>query len=171
MSVDYQKIREDNRNNWSETSISFVRDLLTRLYSDHTHFISEILQNANDALGKRGQWDGERSVSLSLDSAGLTVSHFGKPFDGNDVLGICSFGKSTKLEDLTSIGQFGIGFKSVYAFTDTPEIHSGDEHFLIESCVFPQGIGKRCLEPEETQIIIPFDKDLGGRRIREGCSA
>ena len=134
---------------------------MTRLYSDHTRFISEILQNANDALGKRGQWDGERSVSLSLDSAGLTVSHFGKPFDGNDVLGICSFGKSTKLEDLTSIGQFGIGFKSVYAFTDTPEIHSGDEHFLIESCVFPQGIGKRCLEPEETQIIIPFDKDLG----------
>lgn len=161
MPVDYQKIREDNRNDWSEKSISFVRDLLTRLYSDRTHFISEILQNANDALGKRGQWDGERSVSLSLDSDGLTVSHFGKPFDGNDVLGICSFGESTKLEDLTSIGQFGIGFKSVYAFTDTPEIHSGDEHFLIESCVFPQGIGKRCLEPEETQIIIPFDKDLG----------
>ena len=161
MPVDYQKIREDNRNDWSEKSISFVRDLLTRLYSDRTHFISEILQNANDALGKRGQWDGERSVSLSLDSDGLTVSHFGKPFDGNDVLGICSFGESTKLEDLTSIGQFGIGFKSVYAFTDTPKIHSGDEHFLIESCVFPQGIGKRHLEPEETQIIIPFDKDLG----------
>ncbi|MCH7831938.1 MAG: hypothetical protein IIC55_03605 [Proteobacteria bacterium] len=45
---------------------------------------------------------------------------------------------TAKLEAL--IGRFGIGFKSVYAFTDCPEIHSGDEHFAIESFVWPKGI-------------------------------
>jgi hypothetical protein len=39
--------------------------------------------------------------------------------------------------DLTAIGRFGIGFKSVYAFTDRPEIHSGAEDFAIEGYIRP----------------------------------
>ncbi len=39
------------------------------------------------------------------------------------------------------IGKFGIGsFKSVYAFTRSPEIHSGDEHFIIERYIRPRSI-------------------------------
>ncbi len=161
MPADYQKIREDNREDWGKKGIRLIGELLPRLYSDRAHFIYELLQNAEDALGKRTNWRGQRSVTFSLDSSGLTVSHFGKLFDEKDVVGICSAGESTKLEDLTSIGQFGIGFKSVYNFTSRPEIHSGDEHFAIESLVFPHSANERALNAGETQIIIPFNKDLG----------
>ena len=161
MPADYQKIREDNREDWGKKGIRLIGELLPRLYSDRAHFIYELLQNAEDALGKRTNWRGQRSVTFSLDSSGLTVSHFGKLFDEKDVVGICSAGESTKLEELTSIGQFGIGFKSVYNFTSRPEIHSGDEHFAIESLVFPHSANERALNAGETQIIIPFNKDLG----------
>lgn len=44
-------------------------------------------------------------------------------------------GETTK--DLTDIGRFGIGFKSVYSITQRPEVHSGEEDFAIENFVFP----------------------------------
>ena len=70
---------------------------------------------------------------------------------------MCGIGESTK--ELTDIGRFGIGFKSVYAFTDSPEIHSGNEHFAIEDYVHPRQVSALCLEPEETVIRIPFRDD------------
>ena len=51
---------------------------------------------------------------------------------------ICSIGLSNK--DLTQIGNFGIGFKAVYAYTDLPEIYSGDERFRIRNFKEPEGI-------------------------------
>ena len=59
------------------------------------------------------------------------------PFDEADVRGVCGVGTSSKSGDLTKIGTFGIGFKSVYAYTNTPRIYSGDEHFRIENYVRP----------------------------------
>ena len=55
---------------------------------------------------------------------------------------ICGIGESTKDTDLTAIGRFGIGFKSVYAITNQPEIHSGDEDFGIKNYVHPVAIKK-----------------------------
>ena len=83
-----------------------------------------------------------------------SVIHFGKPFDEDDVRGVCGIDESTK--DLTSIGRFGIGFKSVYAFTDSPEIHSGSEHFAIDSFVWPRAVAGDGLPPEQTVIRLPF---------------
>ena len=100
-----------------------------------------------------GRGNRERcSSSLSHDA--LSVTHFGKPFDEDDVRGVCGIGESTK--DLTSIGRFGIGFKSVYAFTDSPEIHSGSEHFAIDSFVWPRVVAGDGLRPEQTVIRLPF---------------
>ena len=131
--------------------------LLANRYDDRTHFIFELLQNAEDALAKRGGWDGQRAVEFSLSADALSVTHFGKPFDENDVRGICGIGESTK--DLTAIGRFGIGFKSVYAFTDSPEIHSGTEHFAIDSFVWPRAISGSYLPQEQTIIRLPFRSD------------
>ena len=39
--------------------------------------------------------------------------------------------KGTSREDLVKTGRFGIGFKSVFAFTATPIIISWPEHFQI----------------------------------------
>ena len=128
--------------------------LLANRYDDRTHFIFELLQNAEDAIARRTQWSGSRAVSFELESDGLRVSHFGVPFDHKDVRGVCGIGESTK--ELTAIGRFGIGFKSIYAFSDRPEVHSGSEDFAVESFVWPVAVGPVERDKDETVILIPF---------------
>jgi len=41
---------------------------------------------------------------------------------------------------LTLIGKFGAGFKSVFAVTKTPQIHSGEYHFKIRDFIIPEQI-------------------------------
>ena len=158
MPTDYDAIRRANEEEYGKGIPRYGRTLLADRYDDRTHFIFEILQNVEDALKKRSEWNGNRSVDFSLSSDGVTISHFGIPFDEADVRGVCGIAESTKAE-LTAIGRFGVGFKSVYAFTDSPEIHSGDEHFTIESYVWPRTAQERSLQPEETIIYLPFRSD------------
>jgi len=136
--------------------------LLAERYDERTHFVFELLQNAEDALGRRVNWSGSRAVSFELSSGSLRVGHFGAPFSERDVRGICGIAESSK--GLTEIGRFGIGFKSVYAVTDRPEIHSGDEHFGIDSFVWPSGMRPIKRKPGETVFVLPLreDEDLGG---------
>lgn len=148
MPCDYDKIREENiRKYGTETRhLSF----LGRLYTDRTHFIFEILQNAEDA--------GATKVLFQLFNDRLEVTHDGRVFNEDDVRGICGVGDGTKAEDLTQIGKFGIGFKSVYAYTSTPEIHSAEESFKIESYVRPYPIKlKKVNDPWTTLFVFPFD--------------
>lgn len=154
MPVDYDALREENLVKYGTDIGRIGRELLAERYDDRTHFIFEVLQNAEDALKKRGEWTGQRSVEFSLSDTALTISHHGKPFDEADVRGVCGIGESTK--EYTDIGRFGIGFKSVYAFTDTPEIHSGEERFAIDSYVWPRAVAAKTLALEETQFHIPF---------------
>ena len=135
-------------------------------YDDRTHFIYELLQNAEDALAKRVGWTGQRSIRFELSERELRVSHFGKPFDEADVRGICGIGKSTK--DITQIGRFGIGFKSVYAFTDGPEVHSGEEDFWIKSFVWPIAAPGIQRETSETIIVMPLRNPADGGEIGAG---
>jgi hypothetical protein len=75
--------------------------------ADATYFIFELLQNAEDA--------GATRVKCSLFRDRLEVLKDGRFFSDADVRGICAIGKGTKSYDLTQIGKFGIGFKSVHA--------------------------------------------------------
>ena len=149
MSADYQKIREENiaRYGWDTA----VLDLLGQLYSERTHFIFELIQNAEDA--------GATELAFELFEDRLELRHDGRPFTEADVRGVCGVGQSGKSGDLTSIGRFGIGFKSVYAYTRTPRVHSGDEHFRIENFVRPVGGGAGSAAPAETLFVFPFDHD------------
>ncbi|MDP1917106.1 MAG: hypothetical protein Q8L14_12775 [Myxococcales bacterium] len=150
----YAAIGDENRTRYG-TDIGRVGPmLLADRYDDRTHFIFELLQNAEDALGRRGNTGGPRSVSFTLSPGRLKLSHFGRPFDEADVRGICGIAQSTK--DQYSIGRFGIGFKSVYTFTDRPEIHSGDEDFAVESYVQPKTVAPLARNEDETQIILPL---------------
>jgi hypothetical protein len=160
---DYDQIREENikRYGWDTA----VLDLLGHLYSDRTHFLFELLQNAEDA--------GATEITFELFQDRLEVRHDGREFNEDDVRGVCGVGKGTKADDLTQIGKFGIGFKSVYAYTKSPQIHSGSEHFRIESYVRPfadqpvAGLGSRTL------LVLPFDRDdpAAGIAVREISSA
>lgn len=150
----YEAICEENRESYGTKGAQKSGQLAAGLYDDRTHFIFELLQNAEDALGRRGEWYGSRKVEFTLNPACLTLSHFGKPFDEADVRSVCDIAESTKNE--SSIGRFGLGFKSVYTVTDLPEIHSGDEDFAIENYVFPKRMARSARAADETQIALPL---------------
>ena len=155
---DYAAIRKDHRTRYGTDIAEFGPRLFEEQYADPTHFLLELLQNAEDALARRasrsnGAPVGERGVTFNLTDEALEVRHFGDPFDREDVRSICGIGRSTK--DRKDIGRFGLGFKSVYAFTDRPEIHSGPEDFAIGSYVWPEKADPLDSEPHETVILLP----------------
>ena len=168
MASDYQAIREDNKRRYGTDIGRIGKLLLANRYDDRTHFIYELLQNAEDALAKRDGWTGQRSICFDLAGRELRVSHFGKPFDEADVCGICGIADSSKDEDVTQIGHFGIGFKSVYAFTDRPEVHSDAEDFGIESFVWPIAVPQIQCETGETIIVMPLREPADGEEIGAG---
>jgi len=184
VAADYQGIREENiaRYGWDTA----VLDLLGQLYSERTHFIFELIQNAEDA--------GATEVAFELFEDRLELAHDGRLFTEADVRGVCGVGQSGKAGDrtggkagdrtggqagdrtggesgdLTAIGKFGIGFKSVYAYTRTPRIYSGGEAFRIENFVRPHAV-----DPAErldlggtlagTRFVFPFDHDTVPARV------
>lgn len=150
MPSDYDKIRDDNILEYGQGTrhLSF----LGRLYTDRTHFMFELLQNAEDAGASR--------ILFRVLQDRLEVKHDGRPFNESDVRGLCGVGEGTKSEDLTKIGKFGIGFKSVYAYTSGPEIHSGDESFRIDNYVRPYGVEPRKVgESWTTLFVFRFDAE------------
>lgn len=159
MPADYDLIRRENERRYGTDIGRIGPMLLADRYDDRTHFIFELLQNAEDALRRRANWHGSRRVVFSLKTEKLQFRHCGLPFDESDVRGICGIGEGTKLDDLTAIGRFGIGFKSVNALTDRPEIHSGDEDFAIESFVWPVAVHPIDRHADETVIILPLKPD------------
>ena len=78
MPANYGFIRTENRRKYGEEIARIGGMLLADRYDDRTHFIFEVLQNAEDALMKRGEWHGTRAVKFSLSSNALEISHFGK---------------------------------------------------------------------------------------------
>ncbi len=157
MPTNYNRILQENRTKYGTEIDNIGRMLMSGLYADRTQFIFEMLQNAEDALARREKREERRSVEFSLSANALTFAHFGKPFDEADVRGVCGIGESSK--DLIDVGKFGIGFKSVYAYTDSPEIHSGSEHFAIDSYTWPREIPGVSLPPGGTVIRLPFNGD------------
>ena len=155
--INYKALIKENERKYGTDIGRIGRMLLANRYSDRSQFIFELLQNAEDALKRRPpDWD-KRTVKFELNETQLSVSHFGEKFTENDVRGICGIDESTK--DITAIGRFGIGFKSVNAYTDSPLVHSGSNHFKIDRYVHPVEIAAIELANEETRIILPFSED------------
>jgi len=87
-------------------------------------FILELLQNADDAEAK--------NVILSFENGEFTCEHDGvKIFQESDAIGISRIGFTGKEESENSIGRFGLGFKSVFQYTDSVRIHSGRFNFSL----------------------------------------
>lgn len=153
MASDYAAIREANRAEYGNVG-RWGRDVLVNRYDSSAHFVFELLQNAEDALKRRNSWNGSREVRFELTPTSLRIVHCGNPFTLEDVKGVCGVGETTK--DLTDIGRFGIGFKSVYAITDRPEVHSGVEEFAIENFVFPTAAPPTSRAAVQTEFVLPL---------------
>ena len=160
MATDYKKINVKSRIN-----LRSIRDQR----GDKTHFVYELVQNADDSKSKQ--------IELHLCEKELLVWNDGCKFREEDVLRISSIGFSDK--DLTQIGNFGTGFKAVYNYTDRPEVYSGDERFCLPdptstsktledlaSSSLVEGIDKvppriaELVEEGKTVFRLPFKEDL-----------
>lgn len=131
-------------------------NVIADLYSSRSHFIYELLQNADDALAS--------DVLFQLTTSQLKITHNGKrKFIFKDVESITTVGSSTKPNEMNSIGRFGAGFKSVFTITKTPRIHSGEYHFQIVNYIVPESI-KAIPTNDETIIILPFNNEAFGSK-------
>ena len=87
--------------------------------------ILELLQNAHDALAKAGP-DDPRQISFVLSTCpepALLIGNSGCPFHIKDFKGICQLGQSPK-DPNKSVGNKGLGFRSVLEVSTCPEIWS-----------------------------------------------
>lgn len=170
MPIDYKQICLDNIRRRGEEFDDIGRLISEQLYSDRSHFVYELLQNAEDALERRFRLYPNDNypckVQFRLFQDRMEFRHFGAPFNEEDVRGISDVLKGTKREDCIQIGTFGIGFKSVYGFTASPEIHSGDEHFIIKRYIRPEAKDPNFISiaNHETVFNFPFDhKELSDK--------
>ena len=136
-------------------------------YSDQAHFIYELLQNADDVAAS--------DVRFSLRERELLFFHNGKRHfsvsdpaneesdsaDGKlgDINAITSVANSTKKSDSNSIGKFGVGFKAVFQYTETPMIYDDEFAFRIERFIVPIALQLEHPErkPGETVFVFPFN--------------
>ena len=113
-----------------------LQRLAQELYCEDSHFLFELLQNADD---NRYDPDSIPTLAIELDrhaeSDGkevfeLLVFNNELGFRVDDVRALCDVGASTKAlpDDVAAAaamtGEKGIGFKAVFRVTATPEIHS-----------------------------------------------
>ena len=112
---------------------------ILQLYAEGLSIFHEIIQNADDSLAKKVvfllDYDSYSSASLfskelaNQQNAALLVYN-DQIFTAKDFKAIKEIGSASKLDELKSTGKFGLGFNSVYHFTDTPMIYS-DNNLVI----------------------------------------
>jgi hypothetical protein len=119
-------------------------------YPDEAHFIYELLQNAEDA--------GATEVLFELYPDRCVFEHNGtRHFDERDIRAITGIFNSSKKESTDKIGKFGVGFKSVFVYTDTPIIHSKHYSFEILKLVLPREVPATHGLGERTRFEFPFN--------------
>ena len=88
--------------------------------------VLELLQNAHDVLAFAPS-DDPRQISFVLNSSPeqpeLLIANSGRPFRREDFSGICQLGQSPK-DPNESVGNKGLGFRSVLELTTRPEVWS-----------------------------------------------
>lgn len=160
------KDREDSAKTLEKPSMRGIKNSVVEKYSDQAHFIYELLQNANDAKATKS--------SFQLTNEGLYFRHNGKILFSvsnpdtededkeNDRLGhinsITAIANSNKTE--SSIGKFGVGFKAVFQYTETPHIFDPNFQFKIDRFIIPVKLENDLSDrqKDETVFYFPFNK-------------
>ncbi|KAK7247091.1 hypothetical protein RIF29_41968 [Crotalaria pallida] len=154
--------------------------LSQELYSQDSHFILELVQNADDNNYPENV---EPTLTFILRHSGIVVLNNEHGFTVQNMRALCDVGNSTKKGSTAGyIGKKGIGFKSVFRVTDAPEIHSNGFHvkfdisdgqigFVLPTVVPPCDVGLLSRiastdldsgddNPWNTCIVLPFRSHL-----------
>ncbi len=134
--ADYLKLLRDVRlsliNAYGKKSYDSYISIVNKAGADKNRFLSELLQNADDCL-----YDAKVRPEFHLRISGnqLVVDYNETGFTKDNVRAITAIGESTKKLLLSgndkSIGEKGIGFKSVFGVAKTVEIHSNGFDFIL----------------------------------------
>jgi hypothetical protein len=139
----------------NEDYSNVLKLLSENVYQDSTHFILELIQNADDAQFLQQ----EAKIKFIIKEDCIELKYNEKGFDVEDVIAITGAATSTKIRKEDShrfIGEKGIGFKSVFAMASDVEIESPPWHFQLRK--------DRCIVPE---IIDSKEHNIeGGTRLR-----
>jgi len=159
---------------------SSIKTLADDLYSRDTHFIFELIQNAED-----NEYSSSVPPRLAFEiclqeiegkSGPVLIVHNNETgFEEKHVRALCQVGKSTKQKAQGYIGEKGIGFKSVFRVTTCPYIFSNGFQFCLPEHDSETGLGyivprwvpvQDVQTPSgETTIVLPMDKDEESGRI------
>jgi hypothetical protein len=170
---DIRKEYADLKDKPRKSLVNSLRKLADELYAKDTHFILELIQNAEDNTYKDGiipslsfniseiEIEGKRHVSL-------IISNNETGFEKEHVEAICQSGETTKIKEQGYIGEKGIGFKSVFKITSCPYIFSNGFRFSLPENDEETGLGyivpkwvdhiPGFVNSNETTIILPIDK-------------
>lgn len=146
IAVQRQQLLDGIEANEGDINLGIFEDF----YPDQAHFIYELLQNAEDA--------GATEVSFELNPMACSFEHNGtRHFNEADIRGITGIFNSSKKEQKDKIGKFGVGFKSVFVYTDSPIIYSKNYSFKIIKLVLPQEIPAKPNLGLNTRFEFPFN--------------
>lgn len=161
------KDRENSANVLEKPSMSGVQRTVVEKYSEQAHFVYELIQNADDAKATYARFvlQGDRLIFAHNGSRHFTVSDPATEREDQDrgrlgdVNSITAIAFSNKNEEAT-IGKFGVGFKAVFTYTETPHIYGPTLHFKIERFIVPKLLGQDHpnRREDETLFVFPFDK-------------
>ena len=129
-----EKIQAEKRNGDSEDLRGALKIFAEQLNTEATHFVWELIQNAED-----NEYAPDKQAELRLcidttDANGCLIAlNNERGFQEKHVRGICSVGRSSKnrAESPDYIGEKGIGFKSVFRVSDRPQIFSNGFQFCF----------------------------------------
>lgn len=125
-------------------------DIFEDFYPDQAHFVFELLQNAEDTRAT--------DVAFKLTNEGCWFEHNGaRAFTEADVRAITGIHNSTKSKSPDQIGKFGVGFKSVFVYTQTPTIYAADFSFQITKYVMPEPVAGDPHIGKRTKFWLPFN--------------
>ena len=146
IAIKRQKLLDGIEANEGDISLRIFEDF----YPDEAHFIYELLQNAEDA--------GAAEVAFELTQHGCSFEHNGaRHFDERDIRGITGIFNSSKKEKTDKIGKFGVGFKSVFVYTDSPIVFSKNHSFKIVKLVLPVEVTPKKNLGQQTRFELPFN--------------
>lgn len=169
---------EDYKVYTKRTNKNIFRGIIEK-YPESAHFIYELIQNADDAKAN--------NVYIFLYKDKLVFKHDGKKqFDITDVtineedpnsrigdLNALLSACSNKEDNKEKIGKFGVGFKSVFQYTNNPCIYDDKFWFNIEHYIIPNLIEEDYPNRKqgETVFVLPFfEKEKAYFEIKDRLS-
>ena len=130
--------KKTNQNKFSLPGVigRSLESLSNELYNKDMHFVLELIQNADDNTYETGNSNKnlEPTLVFLIESNRITLFNNEVGFTSRNINAICDVKASTKGKHQKGyIGRKGIGFKSVFTITDTPEIHSNGYHIKFDA--------------------------------------